>query len=89
MTEPLTASLSWNGRTGSLELDGHDISRAVHRATLTLEAGDWPELELDVNVQTVTVGHVDHPQVKLHMPDEARDLLIARGWTPPPGDGDD
>lgn len=84
MNAPMSASLIWNGTTGSLHLDGHDISRAVHRATLTVESGEFPMLELDVNVAAVPVGHVDSTQVRLCMPDEARALLIAQGWTPPP-----
>lgn len=83
MAEPLSASLSWDGNRGSLELDGHDISRAVERVTLTLDPDYFPRLDLDVCVKAITVGHVDNPQVELFMSDEARDLLIAQGWTPP------
>lgn len=74
------------GRTGRLVLDGHDMTNAVQGFTLYGGHNDLPQLRIDAAVFTVNVGHIESAQVAVHMPDEARELLIKQGWTPPPND---
>jgi hypothetical protein len=66
--------------TGTVEVDGHDVSSSVRGLTLIAEAGHLPRLILDLLVFT---GEVDG-QAQVHIPDDTRATLVALGWTPPP-----
>ena len=74
-----------NGRIGTLVVDGHDLTNGVAGFTLTARHGELPELEV---TPLVIVGRVrgDEAKLTLDLPDEAREALIAAGWTPPPDD---
>ncbi|MEU6709989.1 hypothetical protein ABZ897_00805 [Nonomuraea sp. NPDC046802] len=71
-----------------VELDGHDLSRALRGITIRCEAGHRPSVDLDLKVDAIEVTQlaVRDPQILLAMPDEAKAALIALGWTPPTGD---
>lgn len=69
--------------TATVELDGADVSRAVCGLTLTMKPGHLPTAVLEVPLLDVSAGT---GELNVHIPDEARDLLLKLGWTPP-GEG--
>lgn len=65
---------------GSLVIDGQDLSsatRAVH-----IRTGIGRPTTVEVTLAGVAAIEVDG-EVRLVMRDEAREALIAHGWTPP------
>ncbi|MBD2900759.1 hypothetical protein amrb99_97680 [Actinomadura sp. RB99] len=69
-----------------IAINGTDISAAVSDATITLRAGDVPEV--DLTLHTYEIDRMDLPNPQIHIPAETRDALILLGWTPP-DDGQD
>lgn len=76
---PRTASIHLNGPTGTVILDGQDISHCVRGFTLTADVGDLPVLDLDVVLRE---GEVEG-QAVVHIPARTAELLTALGWTRP------
>src|SRR5690625_3135968 len=70
----------------SLTLDGHTISpRGISGLTVEAGAGEVPRLTLDVLALDITeVGG----QMEVLIPEEARELLMTLGWTPPAGEAE-
>ena len=68
---------------GHIELDGHDITRAVQDVNLSLSCSQVPILELGLAVyETMRFdGEVD-----VLIPESVREALIQLGWTPPEHD---
>ncbi|MBN6054531.1 hypothetical protein JYK22_21495, partial [Nonomuraea sp. RK-328] len=84
-------TLTLSGERGSYQvaLDGHDLSRALRSLTIEVNsrnAGTRVVAELKIDAVEVTSLGARDPQFMLSMPDEAREALIALGWTPPAGD---
>lgn len=65
--------------TGSLKLDGKDVSKAVRGFQLASRVGGVTVLTLDLAVAVDADAHA----VVLHP--TTHDLLIDLGWTPPGG----
>lgn len=74
------AEITSSGVHHRLTLDGVDVSGGCRHVTLDLEAGDVPELRLELVIPEVrtTAGKVD-----VIVPDDTRELLKQLGWTPP------
>jgi hypothetical protein len=65
--------------TGSLTLDGHDISNAIRGFGLDARIGNRTQLRLDLCVdETHLTGEMD-----VRMNPAAAELLQRAGWTPP------
>jgi len=63
-----------------IEYAGHDLTKGVRSLRLTAGVGRFTELDLELAVfETTTFSG----EVRLHISDPARDVLIALGWTPP------
>lgn len=69
------------GITSKVEVDGHDISRAVRRVQVDLTAGHIPEVDIELAVLDVAPFEVESAQV-LISPD-VHDALVKLGWKPP------
>jgi hypothetical protein len=68
-----------------ISVDGQDISTAVTRAVLELNAKNaFPELHLELAHADFSAFGAEETRVVLSAP--TRDALIALGWTPPPED---
>jgi hypothetical protein len=69
------------GRGGWIvELDGHDIARALAGLTVRLTGDPIATATLDVIAEELPeeIG-----EVKAYLPDATKDLLVRLGWTPP------
>jgi hypothetical protein len=64
-----------------VEVDGHDISKAVSKATLWLSGGEPPELDLELRV--FESQRIEAAEAEITIPAETHDALVALGWTPP------
>ncbi|WP_282686318.1 MULTISPECIES: hypothetical protein [unclassified Streptomyces] len=74
--------INLNGPTGTVLVNGQDISHCVRGLTLTADVGrDVPALELDLVVYEATVEGKAHVSI----PPSTADVLTALGWTPPDG----
>lgn len=88
---PTTAASRWatldvetDGlRYTRLDLDGHSVLNAARSMTITCDPDDLPTVEIELRCEAYRM-HSDRTRVELFMPDEVRDLLVRRGWTPPP-----
>jgi hypothetical protein len=67
------------GANSTIDVGGHDVSKAVRGLAVTAEVGQVPVLALDL---VVCDGHIDG-EVIVTIPDATRDALVALGWTPP------
>ncbi|GHH30229.1 hypothetical protein [Streptomyces rubradiris] len=68
------------GRAGwAVELDGHDISRALVGLSLKLDSSPLAEARLDVIAEELPI----EAQVHVVLPDATKELLVRLGWTPP------
>lgn len=74
-----TARLNLAGRHGTIEIDGTDISRAVHSLTLEASVDELPRLRLELLLLDVSTT----AETQIHVPDETAAALVALGWTPP------
>jgi hypothetical protein len=63
-----------------VELDGHDIANAILGLTVAFKGGEMPTASLDLVLDEIPTETED---VRVHLPDETRDLLVRLGWTPP------
>ncbi len=71
---------SASGYTGSVHLDGQDISRAVRDVTVKMRAGDVPQVTLDLALLGFDESDLN---AEVHLAEPTRDLLTRLGWTPP------
>lgn len=67
-----------------IEVDGHDISKAVQRVDICLRPYAPPLVDLELNVHEIQTFEM--AEAELLIPTDVRDALIALGWTPPTGD---
>jgi hypothetical protein len=65
-----------------IEIDGHDISKAVRRVTLDIPANADPP-ELRIELAHVEYQPIDMTDAKVVITEPSREALIALGWTPP------
>jgi hypothetical protein len=63
-----------------VELDGHDIARALVGVTVQLTGDPVATATLDVVAEELPA---EFGEVKAYLPDATRDLLVRLGWTPP------
>lgn len=80
MIHTLRVSRAESGYGHRAELDGHDISNAILGLTVTIKGGEMPAATLDVICEEIPTEADD---VRVHLPDATRDLLVRLGWTPP------
>lgn len=66
---------------GKILLDGEDISSAVQAFTVEASCSEVTRVTLDIPV--VAKAEVVDSMADVFIADEARDLLIKLGWTPP------
>ena len=69
------------GFDSTIELDGTDLSHAVRRIDVSAQPGNLTQVTLDLGV--VEVQRLDAEKADVLIPDDAKDALIALGWTPP------
>lgn len=69
--------------TGSVVVDGVDVSSKTAALELRVRPGHLTELSLDLRPRTVTVAG----EVAVVLGDELQALLIKLGWTPPAAPG--
>lgn len=68
-----------------VEIDGHDISKAVSRLTLDLPANAvLPEVRIEL--AHVEYQPIEMAEAEVVITEPSREALIALGWTPPPED---
>lgn len=81
-------TLSGGPPTYTATLDGLDISKGIRRLTIDVGPDDWPRVEAELVIHAIEVTElgVKDSHFEVSMPDEAREALIALGWTPPAGD---
>ncbi|MFC4006625.1 hypothetical protein ACFOY2_05295 [Nonomuraea purpurea] len=82
-------TLSGGPLSYEVAIDGRDVSRGVRRLSIEVDPrnnGPRVETELAIDAIEVTALGARDPEFVVSMPDEARDALIALGWTPPAGD---
>ncbi len=84
MTDVARADITLDGNTGTVIVDGCDLSRSVQGLTLRAGINQFPELELDLVVPTATV--TGETEVRVFMTDETKKALVALGWSPPAGE---
>lgn len=74
-----TAQIHVDGPTGTVLVDGQDISHCVRGLTLTADVGGRSVLALDLAVDQADV----EGQVLVTIPARTAELLTALGWAPP------
>lgn len=77
---PRKIRISAHGHTGTVELDGQDISHAVQDVAVKMHAGDTPQVTLGLALHALDESDLD---AEVRIPDATRDLLVSLGWTPP------
>lgn len=70
------------GLCARVEVNGHDVSSAVRTVDLRFEAGNVPQVDLELAV--VEVQEFASEEAELLIPSDVHDALVALGWTPPP-----
>lgn len=75
-----------DGRRGTVKIDGKDISHATRALQLNAAAGEIPELQLDLHVFTSAI--TANTEMRVDVPEETAQALIAIGWKPPRPDLD-
>lgn len=83
-----SVEITSNGAYASIVLDGQDIARGVQAYEVRHEVGQYPEVELTLNIVTGQTASAE-ADVIVYLPDEAIAALLAAGWTPPPNKIDD
>jgi len=63
-----------------IELDGHDIARALTGVSLRVDGGPVVTAVLDVVAEEIPN---DLGEVRAWLPDATKELLVRLGWTPP------
>lgn len=66
--------------SGTINVDGVDITRAVRSITVESEPCRPPQLNLELTITEVEIDGGFHVVI----PDRLREALVALGWTPPP-----
>jgi hypothetical protein len=69
-----------NGLRQVLELDGENISTGIRSVTFTADAGDVPQVTLELVVFELDA---DTDNARIHVGEESALLLKKLGWTPP------
>ena len=78
----LRVQITSDGHDQRIIIDGHDVSSGVTAATLKVNAGSLPVLELDVLLyQDGAIADID--EVRAIVPPETATVLERLGWTPP------
>ena len=77
----MRAQICSDGTAHTVTVDGRDLSAAVATATVYLSGNAPAEATLEVSLPIIDVV----AQATVHVSDEARELLVAAGWTPPRG----
>lgn len=72
------------GGRATVVLDGVELQDGLAGLTLTMCAGELPQLRLDPLVITTAVDYKGPAAAHVHP--GAREVLIALGWTPPAHD---
>lgn len=62
-----------------VELDGHDISRALIGLSLNVDGSPVAQVRLDVIAEELPT----EAEVRAYLPDATKELLVRLGWTPP------
>lgn len=84
-----TLTLSGGHGGYTVTIDGQDISGGLRRLSIDADPrNDGPRVEAELKIDAVEVISlaVSESHFAISMPGEARDALIALGWTPPAGD---
>lgn len=76
----LRISRTETGHGHRVELDGHDIAHSILGLTVAFKADESPAATLDLILDEIPTETDD---VRVHLSDETRDLLVRLGWTPP------
>lgn len=63
-----------------VELDGHDIAHLILGLTIAIKGGEMSTATLNLVLDEIPTETDD---VRVHLPQETRDLLVRLGWTPP------
>jgi hypothetical protein len=73
---------------GAVEIDGHDLSRALRGFTLNVSADERPTIELDFCLSEVEITSMGDGErtVLVNIPDAVVHTLLMIGWTPPEND---
>ena len=83
-----TIAISGQPYDPQIHVDGSNISPGVRNITVRYERNHHPtvEIEIDAHMVELTELGVREPDFAISLPSEAREALIALGWTPPAGD---
>ena len=76
----LTITDGWEPSKKNVELDGRNINKAIRSYTIYGDARGAPEVTLEIAATEVAI---EAASARIHLTQEARDLLIRFGWTPP------
>lgn len=63
-----------------VDLDGQDVACALTGISLRIDGGPVVTAVLDVVADEIPN---DLGEVRVHLPEKTRDLLVRLGWTPP------
>lgn len=77
-TQPVR--IDWEGKHGTIHVDGHDISGLVHAASIDLEAREIPTVKLELLAASLSL---DLDTASVEIDPETRERLISLGWQPP------
>lgn len=80
MADKRSVSITAHATTGTLKVDGNDLTDAVRGVDISLRAGHLPVIHLDLVILDLESVTTD---AKVFIPDATREALIALGWTPP------
>lgn len=82
MSDQPSVSITSDGNKHRLVIDGEDVSRDVTNVEVSISAGGYPKVAVDL-----IHSHVDldltKADVEVNVTAPQRRLLIAAGWTPP------
>lgn len=67
------------GRGGVIEVDGHNVTNATLGLALKADGSGRRELTLNLLVHETAVDG----EMKVNVPQETAEALVALGWTPP------
>lgn len=76
----MRAKLNLHKVGGTVEIDGHDITKAVRSVTVSAAAGEPSVMTLEMAVWEA--AEIDG-EVTVEVPDAVRDALLKVGWTAP------
>lgn len=73
---------------GRIEVDGHDISSAVHGFHVDATAGDGVTLTVQFHITEIDITSLGdvHRNIFVNLSDEVISSLIMLGWKPPTDD---